>query len=79
MEPLLRPCVGCSQVDDHPRHVIDTANVGPIPWHMDCHASLTGCEVCARQIAGVPLGTIGDELRVHLTTKDEVVSDGSNS
>lgn len=79
MSDLVRPCVGCGQSDNHPRHVIDTPNVGSVPWHMDCHAALTDCEVCKSQIAGVPPGTIGDELRVHLTTKDEVTTDASDS
>jgi hypothetical protein len=61
-----RPCIGCGQVDDHPRHVVATPDGNAAPWHMDCHArSANGCEVCAAQIAGAG-GATGEALREHL-------------
>jgi hypothetical protein len=65
----IRVCIGCTQSDDHPRHVVGLPDGSDVYWHMDCHALATGCEVCAAQISGAD-GVIGDELRVHLTTKD---------
>jgi hypothetical protein len=65
----VRPCIGCGQSDDHPRHVVDNGTGNDALWHPDCHArSANGCEVCEAQIAGVPSGTVGDELRAHLVT-----------
>lgn len=65
-----RNCIGCGQVDDHPRHVIVLGDGSDAPWHMDCHArSEPGCEVCASQISGAN-GATGDALRQYLTTKD---------
>lgn len=66
MNPI-RVCLGCGQSDDHPRHIVVVGDT-EVPWHMDCHA-LTGCETCVEQIAGAD-GAKGDELRLHLTTKD---------
>jgi hypothetical protein len=68
MTSLIRVCIGCGQTDDHPRHVVVVGDGSEVPWHMDCHA-LTGCEVCSSQIANAD-GAKGDELRLHLTTKD---------
>lgn len=62
----LRVCLGCGQTDDHPRHVIALQDGSDVPWHMDCHALATGCDVCKSQIAGAE-GVTGDELRTHLT------------
>lgn len=65
-------CIGCGQRDDHPKHVLlVNADHTTVNWHMDCHSrSGDGCEVCTSQIAGKPAGTIGAELREHLTSKD---------
>jgi hypothetical protein len=64
-----RICVGCKQTDDHPRHVevIDAAGTA-VPWHMDCHALITGCETCTAQTAGAD-GATGDALRTHIIEK----------
>lgn len=68
----IRPCIGCQQADDHPRHVVILADQTEVPWHMDCHVLTTGCELCAQQLAGAD-GATGAALRDHLvglTTKD---------
>lgn len=63
----IRLCIGCGQHDDHPRHVIN----GQQPWHMDCHALATGCEVCTQQLERCDTstasdGVIGAELQSRL-------------
>lgn len=65
MSNPLRPCIGCAQTDDHPRHVIALPDGSEVTWHMDCHRVATGCEVCSTQTAGAE-GSKGDELRAHL-------------
>ena len=67
MTAPVRPCIGCGQYDDHPRHVTATADGASIPYHMDCCAIARDCEVCQAQIAGAD-GAKGDELREHLLT-----------
>ena len=63
---LLRNCLGCGQLDDHPRHVIHLGDT-EVCFHMDCHARANPpCEVCAAQIAEAG-GITGHELRTHLT------------
>ena len=64
---MLRNCIGCGQVDDHPRHVVGLPDGSDVPWHHDCHARATGCEVCA---AVAESGFTGDELRAHITDND---------
>lgn len=64
---LQRHCIGCGQRDNHPRHVIGTADGGQILWHMDCHVIATGCETCKMQLAEAN-GVIGDKLREHLVS-----------
>ena len=64
----VRPCIGCGQTDDHPRHVLVVGDAD-VPWHMDCHVITTGCALCQHQLAGV--GGVdgnpkGDALRDHL-------------
>lgn len=66
---MLRTCIGCTQTDDHPRHVIALPDGSDVGWHMDCHQLATGCETCAAQLADAG-GATGDDLRLHLTTKD---------
>lgn len=68
---MQRTCIGCTQTDDHPRHVISMPNEVEVNWHMDCHAIATGCEVCQASVAGAN-GVIGDALREHLTAQTEV-------
>lgn len=60
-----RTCIGCTQTDDHPRHVLDTGTGDQVTWHMDCHELATGCEVCKEQIAASK-GAKGAKLREHL-------------
>ena len=67
MNPL-RTCIGCEQVDDHPRHVIVLPDGSEVGWHMDCHSLATGCEVCTEQTRGA-VGAKGDELRAHLVAQ----------
>lgn len=68
---FVRSCIGCSQADDHPRHVIATPDpTSPgghidVAWHMDCHKIVTNCAVCTDQLAGAE-NLKGDELRAHL-------------
>ncbi|MEV8610310.1 hypothetical protein AB0383_20685 [Amycolatopsis sp. NPDC051373] len=43
-----RNCVGCGQVDDHPRDVVALADGSTAYYHHDCHARLDPpCESCA--------------------------------
>lgn len=64
--PPTRPCIGCGQTDDHPRHQItlNDAVGSSVFWHMDCHAQ-AGCDVCTTQIADAK-GAKGSKLRAHL-------------
>lgn len=61
----LRTCIGCTQTDDHPRHVITLADGTEVNWHMDCHAIATGCESCKAQKDGAE-NLVGDEFRAHV-------------
>lgn len=69
MSHPVRTCIGCTQSDNHPRHVVALSDGSEVTWHMDCHELATGCEVCRAQITDA-MGVIGDALRTHLTTKD---------
>jgi hypothetical protein len=61
-------CVGCSASDAPPKHLIALPGDQDVRWHMDCHSRAEpACQVCADQIAGVPAGTVGEDLRAHLT------------
>lgn len=60
-----RNCIGCGQVDDHPRHLTDSGD-----WHNDCHArSALGCPRCAAVVESAG-GLQGDELRAHIEAND---------
>ncbi len=65
----MRPCsgagIGCGQVDDHPRHVLDDGTDNPPMYHLDCHAA-AGCGSCQAQIAGAD-GATGAALLGHVT------------
>lgn len=63
---MLRNCIGCGRVDDHPRHVVDAGGVDVV-WHHDCHFRATGCEICEAVAAE---GLTGDELREHIVNND---------
>lgn len=66
MSLITRTCVGCSQHDDHPKHVIGTADGNSIAYHFDCHAaSETGCPSCSAQKAGAE-NLRGAEFREHI-------------
>lgn len=65
MSNPLRTCIGCTQTDDHPRHVIDVGGGDVVTFHMDCHVIATGCEICAAQTSGAKSAK-GDKLREHL-------------
>ena len=62
---MMRTCIGCTQTDDHPRHVIALGDGSEVNWHMDCHAIATGCASCAAQKEGVE-HLVGDEFREHV-------------
>lgn len=64
---LMRNCVGCGQVDDHPRHVITGADGTDAYWHHDCHARITGDPV---SVAVAECGLTGEELRQHILAND---------
>lgn len=62
----VRPCLGCGNEDDHPRHqVVIPPDQTSVFWHYDCHALVTGCELC-KPIAEAAAGRTGDDLRKFL-------------
>lgn len=65
-----RNCLGCGQVDDHPRHVIALSDGSDACWHNDCHArSSVRCAICQAVVDSA--GDLkGDELRAHLLDND---------
>lgn len=63
----VRTCIGCTQTDDHPKHVVVLPGDIDVTWHLDCHVIATGCEDCTGELQGAD-GATGDELRAHLTT-----------
>jgi hypothetical protein len=63
----VRTCIGCGQIDDHPRHVIALLDGSTVTWHHDCHAIATGDPVSAAVAAS---GLTGDELRDHIVAND---------
>lgn len=64
----VRSCDVCGQVDDHPRHILQTLDGGTVTIrHMDCCAA-NGCEVCqATEEANGALR--GQELIDHLAAE----------
>lgn len=68
MSNPIRTCLGCTQTDDHPRHVIDLDGVNLTNWHPDCHAQITGCENCAVLVKSAG-GKTGEALRTHIMSK----------
>lgn len=83
MSNPIRTCIGCTQSDDHPRHVVALADGSEVTWHQDCHALATGCAVCAATVESAA-GLKGDELRSHIVSGGAadavaaVSSEGSN-
>lgn len=66
---MQRNCIGCGQVDDHPRHHISIGEQD-VFWHMDCHArSGSGCELC-QAVVDSAKGAKGDKLREHIVKND---------
>lgn len=48
----MRNCVGCGQVDDHPRDVVALGDGSVAYWHHDCHARIDPpCASCAWLVA----------------------------
>lgn len=67
---MLRNCIGCGQIDDHPRHVIGLPGGEDVFWHNDCHArSSAACSICAAVVESA--GKLkGDALRAHIEEND---------
>lgn len=73
-----RTCPGCGMNDDHPRHILVADDGNQRAWHKDCHRA-KGCAICAVELgvlhdAGMPSGTIGDELRDHLLAEGAAIA-----
>jgi hypothetical protein len=47
--------------------VIDVGGAD-VPWHFDCHALVTNCELCVPVVQAAE-GKTGDALRKHLTSR----------
>ena len=68
---MLRNCIGCGQVDDHPRHVIAASPTEDVCWHMDCHTRADPpCGACVHQTRNQGAAR-GDAFREILTTQDQ--------
>jgi hypothetical protein len=61
-------CLACGQSDDHPKHVVDLDGTHIARMHMDCCASVRGCEICAPVVKAAK-GKTGEALRDHIMTK----------
>jgi hypothetical protein len=64
-------CLGCSQVDDHPRHTVVGPDGAELGMHMDCCVIARNCELCRAQlegVGGVDGNPKGELLREHLIT-----------
>jgi hypothetical protein len=62
-------CVGCGQVDDHPKHVtvVNDGQHTDVRWHHDCHAAANPpCSVCASIMEAGAAGKTGEDLRAHI-------------
>ena len=63
-----RPCIGCGQYDDAPRHEIVLGDGSSVLWHLDCHTlSSSGCESCQATVDSAA-GKQNDELREHIVS-----------
>lgn len=63
-----RPCIGCGQYDDAPRHVVALPDGNEVLWHMDCHAlSGDGCPQCQATVDSAA-GKQNAELREHIVS-----------
>lgn len=65
--------IGCGQVDDHPRHVIDVPGGEDITVHYDCHAA-AGCTSCRELIKGAD-GATGAAMLEQIQANAPVVAD----
>jgi hypothetical protein len=65
MSNPVRTCLGCGVEDDHPRHVVAVDPLNDVPWHHDCHAAITKCELCVA-ITKAAKGKTGDALRTYI-------------
>lgn len=65
-----RVCIGCTQVDQAPKHIVavkDGTNGGAdVFWHMDCHALATNCPSCSKTVKEAN-GAQNDDLVEHIT------------
>lgn len=68
MPPVVRACLACEQVDDHPKHVVSLRDGSDAAFHMDCHA-LMDCAVCKQQTTNQG-DARGDEFRAILTGQE---------
>ena len=64
----IRPCIGCGQHDDAPRHVIALPDGSEVMWHHDCHSLASPpCVACAATVESAS-GAQNDELRAHIVS-----------
>jgi hypothetical protein len=68
MTAPVRPCLGCGQYDDGPRHLTAMPDGALVPYHMRCCAMSRDCEICDAQLADAPEGADHDQLREYLMT-----------
>lgn len=63
-----RPCIGCGQHDDGPRHQVALPDGSSVFWHLDCHVlSSVDCLECAATVESAQ-GKQNDDLRAHITS-----------
>lgn len=67
MMTIVRPCLGCEQSDDHPKHVRALRDGSEVAFHLDCHA-IQGCRSCIQQTRNQG-DARGDDFRAILTTQ----------
>lgn len=64
----MRSCIGCAQVDDHPRHSVQVDGPAGLfaDWHFDCHRMITGCEACGLAVDTRAEGAVGGAFLQHV-------------
>lgn len=61
-------CIGCGAHDDHPKDLVILPGDQVVRWHIDCHAlAEPPCPSCTEQLKGLKKGSIGADMRAHLT------------
>lgn len=61
-----RPCLGCGQTDNHPKHQAVQPDGSSAYWHLDCHSLVDPpCESCSWQVADAK-GAKGTVLQQHI-------------